>query len=130
MLGRGQVVDTRLTPVGNLGGVFIHGNYVEAILYNRTYAPMSEAISIGIELLMSLIVMLVLALDRPLAAKLFAIGALCLFLVVFSLFSWQNLGRVFDFFIAAVLLMGHMAVEHILRWKEDSAKYRALEHSK
>ncbi len=130
MLGRGKLIDSRLTPVGHLGGSFIHGNYVEAILYNRTYAPMRKEVGVAIELLMSFLVALVFALDRPIVSKLLLAGALGVFLVVFSLFSWQNLGLFFDFFIPAVLLVGHMVVEHVLEWREDAIKFRCLERSK
>lgn len=128
MFGRGPVVDTRLTPVGNLGGSFIHGNYVEAILYNRTYAPMSEAVSISLEIIMSLVIALILSLDRPISATLSLVGALCLALILFSLFSWQNLGLFFDFFIPTILLIGHMTVDRVLGWRASAAKLRAMEN--
>ena len=113
--GRGVKIDTHLTPVGQIGGVFIHANYIEALLDSRTYVPWEKWKLQLIEVLLSFAAAAIFALAKR---KIRAILCLCVGVAVFNYFLWQNLKVFGDFFIPVVLLGGHSAVEQILEWRE------------
>jgi CHASE2 domain-containing sensor protein len=104
---RGDLVDSHLTPIGTVSGVFLHANYVEAFLGSRTYRRLGDAWSVVFEALFSLAIALVLASRISHLAKfataLFLSSAILLVTYVFA----QNFGVFGDFFAAAGLLFVH-----------------------
>ncbi|MBI3800001.1 MAG: CHASE2 domain-containing protein [Deltaproteobacteria bacterium] len=117
---RGGKVDTYMTPVGIIGGVFIHANYVEALLDGRTRYPLWEGVSEWIELGLALVVAIVFSLDFRLRVRILITSFLLLGMILFSFFSFFNLGMFFDFFTPVFLLSLHACVERIYEWREKA----------
>lgn len=114
---RGEQVDMYQTPMGMMGGLFIHANYVETLLDSRTYKPLPESIGIGVEVILSAVIAMIFALDYRSRSKVALLGFLSLALLGFAYVSWQNLGLFFDFFVPSVLLISHAAVEQTREWR-------------
>lgn len=121
--GRGGEIDTYPTPVGQIPAVFIHANYVEAILDSRTYYAFGPRIEIGLEILAVVVIAVLFALELKASTKLKWIGGLLGGLLLLSYFLWQNLGRFFDFFVPIILLSCHFALEQIRNWRAKAAAY-------
>ncbi len=120
---RGCKIDTHLTPVGDLGGVYMHANYVEALLGNRTYGHMGDKVLKAVEFIVSLILAVIFALGPRGWARLGLVLLLCVFLTFLSYLSWLNLGRFFDFFVPMILILGHAVFEQVREWRHDSLKF-------
>lgn len=114
---RGSVIDTHDSPVGNIGGAFIHANYVEALLDRRTIPTWGEEIEIIVEMLLSLSVAVIFALQIQPKFKLYLVFSMSVLLILFAYVSFQNLGVFFDFFIPVLLLASHVGVEQIREWR-------------
>ncbi len=150
---RGPLVDIHDSPLGFIPGVYIHANYAEAILDSRLYWPVKGWWLKGIDIAMALLVGLVFAFNfNPLIRlvvgnafdldfnpwiKLMAVPFLCLGLIVFSYLCLVILGAFFDFFIPALLVIGHGVAEQtyhgtkkVLSWRADALKWRQYQKPK
>ena len=116
--GSGKLVDAWPTPVGHLSGPFVHGNYVEALLYGRIYKPWREMIAVTADVMLSIAVLGVFILAESSRRKLLYLSLIAVALIALAVFSLQNLGHFFDFFLPLVLLAAHSLVERILEWRE------------
>jgi CHASE2 domain-containing sensor protein len=116
----GPRADVHLTPAGLLPGAFIHANFLEALLSDRTYKPVGEGAVIAFDVLLVLVAAATMAL--PLAAWLKAgvITTLGILFAALSYFLIQNLGLFFDFFVPVVVLAGHLAVDKVLQWRHQA----------
>ena len=121
--GHGKQVDMHLTPVGEIGGVFVHGNYVEALLTHRTSKPFGKGASVTTEVLLSIFIALVFASNIRSWKKLALAAGLSLALILITYVSWQNLGLFFDFFIPLILLSGHVVTERVLEWRTEAIQH-------
>lgn len=125
---RGPESDSHVTPVGAIGGAFIHANYVEALLDLRTYGSWTESILLGIEVLVGLSVALIFAIDvKRWWVKLGVLVMLSFGLVAFSFVSWTILGLFFDFLVPLVLLFGKFGIEQVLHWRAKAREYQRQE---
>ncbi len=113
----GARVDLHPTPAGTLPGALIHANYVEAILNERTYKPLSDQLVMAFEVLLVLAIAALLALDTRPLWKATLVAGTTVFFILLSYFFLQNLGLFFDFFVPVVVLIGHVAVEKVLDWR-------------
>jgi CHASE2 domain-containing sensor protein len=117
----GPLEDGHASPVGEVHGVFIHANYVEALLDSRTYRPIRERSATALEVTASAFLALVFSLHLRLIYKLVVGLFLCVVVIGLSYVSWQNLGLFFDFFIPVSLLFGHVLVEKMLQGGHERA---------
>lgn len=120
--GYDGAVDLHFTPAGNIPGAFVHANYVEALL-GGVHRQVPEAVAIVIEVLCSLLVATVFALEGSLRQKFGRVLLLSLLLVIMSYLMWQNLGLYFDFFIPFLLLSIHAPIEQL---RETTAELHRL----
>src|SRR3990172_274078 len=121
--GRGGTVDGYETPVGWISGVYLHANYIEALLDSRVYKPSSRMFTEVLIFLCTLVFAMQFALDiRPLNKVMFVIIS-CLILFFLSYVFWQNLGIFFDWFVPVILLSVHFASEQIRLWREKARLY-------
>lgn len=129
---RGLWVDAFDTPVGQIPGAYVHANYVEALISSRISAPLDEKVNKGIEIVFAFGIALIYSFPVKSVWKLLVVFSIAVILVLISYFSWQNLGRYFDFFIPMILLSGHFIVEHWIHLHKELRKLRArvLELSK
>jgi CHASE2 domain-containing sensor protein len=117
--GRGGRVDAHFTPVGQLSGVLLHANFVEALLDRRTSRSWGETALIVFEGILSLAVAVIFALVTRFLWKILWLFILLIVLAVFSYFSWLNLGLFYDFFVPTVLVVGHAIYEQIREWAAE-----------
>lgn len=115
--GRGPVINSFETPVGRIGGVFIHANYVEAILDHRTYSPGNDRYLVFIEVVLALIVALIFSLEIQPQFKIGTIVLLSILLIVASYVSWQTLNLLFSFWVPVIFLAGSLLVDQIQDWR-------------
>lgn len=126
--GRGAHVDLHYTPVGWIGGAFIHANWVEALMDGRASQGLHPAIARVIVTGLVLSIAIVFALKFRARVKVLIIASLCLFLFVVSYILLQNLGQFFDFSVPLILIVMHWRYERYRECKEyerDALKYRA-----
>jgi CHASE2 domain-containing sensor protein len=116
-------VDLHLTPSKALQGAYIQANYVEALLNGSVHPQLPDFLGTIIEVLCSLSIAVVFALDDRLRVKFRKVVVLCVVLVIACYFLWQNLGIFFDFFIPLVLLGIHALIEQL---RETRAELREL----
>ncbi|MGH9508619.1 MAG: CHASE2 domain-containing protein [Terriglobales bacterium] len=122
--GTGKRVDIHPSPAGTMPGVFLHANYVEAILNDRTYRPLSENLVMALEIALVLGVAVILALNMRTLRKFALVSAVCVGFVFVSYFFLQNLGMFFDFFVPVAVLSGHLIVEKVVHWRKH-ARYNS-----
>ena len=111
--GRGELVDSYRTPVGTLPGVFIHANYVQAILDGRSFNLFRW--NTALEWLFGLLLTYITVLPVPAWRKgaLFA-GAVASPFVA-SYLALQNWGVYCDVGVVYALLLLHLLVERLLK---------------
>jgi CHASE2 domain-containing sensor protein len=114
--GRGAFVDQHLTPVGFLSGAFIHANYIEALLAQRTFSPSFHWVHYVLDVLVGFALAAIFIAVRGLWKAPY-LAVLAVVVGGISLVAFQNLGTFFDGVPALVLLGGHAAVETITEWK-------------
>ena len=116
-------IDLHFTPAGSIPGAFVHANYVEALLSGAVHQQVPETVAVIIEVICSLVVAVVFALEGSLRRKFGRVLLLSVVLVIMSYFLWQNLGLFFDFFIPILLLSIHAPIEQL---RETRAEMREL----
>ncbi len=121
--GRGDPVDTHLTPVGSLPGALVHANYIEALLAQRTFSPSYHWIHYLFDVVVGLALAAVFIAGRG-AWKVLYLTLLSLVVAIVSLIAFQNLGTIFDAVPPLVLLAGHGAFETIAEWKSGYDAHR------
>lgn len=107
---RGPLIDAYSSPAGEMPGVFLHANYVEAILRGLA-APVSRTCSRIIELLAGYL-LIALMHSRPGFAQWLLVwlaGSVLLGALALLLSFW---GWYLDFSIISALLLVHVFVEH------------------
>jgi len=120
---RGPLADVHPCPLGAVAGVYLHANYVEAILNHRTYKALPKGVSVAIEALAVLVMASCFAVPASPLRKVIIAGGACLGLLVLAYFTFQNLGLFFDFFIPLVLVASHAGLDEVRDWKEKAIKW-------
>lgn len=115
--GRGPEVDGHPSPVGEIPGVVLHANYVEAILDGRTYRPIPSEVAVGVEIVVVLAVALIFVLGIRPRRKAVLLGLMATGLVALWYVLFQNFGRFFDGLIPLVMVGGHAAFEQMREWR-------------
>jgi CHASE2 domain-containing sensor protein len=118
----GRRTDSHLTPGGLLPGAFIHANFVEALLSDRTYKPVSEALVVSFDVVLVLLAAVTMALPMASWRKTALITLLGVGFAAISYFFIQNLGLFFDFFVPVAVLCGHLAVDKVLDWRHEARR--------
>ncbi|HTI51111.1 MAG TPA: CHASE2 domain-containing protein [Planctomycetaceae bacterium] len=122
--GRGtELIDSHETPVGTLPGVFVHANYVEALLDGRELRLGHTA---HVELPLVIASAILLSLPLSALARVAVILGVVLVPLVFSYFAVQNVGIYFDVFLIDLLLVSHLAIDKVWEWYRDHMRLHAL----
>jgi CHASE2 domain-containing sensor protein len=124
--GHGNVVDTHYTPVGEIPGVFVHANYMEALMTHWSSPALGQTATTAIEFSLTVFIALMFAWQMGRFKRFLCTACIPIFLILVTCFLWQNLGIFFDFFIPLTLLGAHAVVDKILEWRRHSAKYVGL----
>src|SRR5260370_11814373 len=123
---RGDQVDSYPTPIGKIVGALIHANYVEALLGQQVYEPMSKRLAVSIEVSLTRIVAISFAFDVQLRWKVGGVLLLWGILLVCGYAFLQDLGLFFDFFVPSVLVGLHAGFERIREWRTAYAKLKEV----
>jgi CHASE2 domain-containing sensor protein len=120
---RGPLIDSYESPVGSIPGVYIHANYVEALLGSKIFWDWKGWSLIGTEAILSLFVAIPFTLKiKPRWKKLLIIVLPYLIIIAISYFSLMNVGLFFDPFIPLILIGAHGAFEQIHHWRAAARK--------
>jgi CHASE2 domain-containing sensor protein len=111
--GIGPRIDLHDTPMGSMPGAYLHANYTEAILGMRTYPPFGKKVVKAIEWLVVVGMAIGFAAVESPGWKIGVVPVSWLLLVIFSYFSFINLGIVFDLFVPALSVTVHWLFEHV-----------------
>jgi CHASE2 domain-containing sensor protein len=109
--GRGDPIDSHETPIGFMPGVYVHANYVEAILNGKTYAPLKEVGAKIVEWVVVVLMAISFATTDSTMAKVRFVIISWILLAFASYFAFVNLGMVFDLFVPAVSVTIHWVFE-------------------
>jgi CHASE2 domain-containing sensor protein len=120
---RGALIDLHGSPNGDMSGVALHANYVEAMLDSRVHWGWNPLAVHLVEGMGAMLVALIFALNIGPIVKASAVCGMCLFLVGLSIFSLLVLGLVFDFFVPVISALGHGFVERALEWRDTALKH-------
>jgi CHASE2 domain-containing sensor protein len=120
--GRGrQLVDSHRTPVGEMPGVLVHANYIEALLDARL---LTMGHNTAIEVPLILAAALLLSLQRNDWMKLLAICGTNGVLILLCFVLAHDFGIYFETLLVVLLLSAHAVAETIFEWYKD---HRTLE---
>jgi len=108
----GTTIDSHETPMGPMPGVYLHANYVEAMLDGGTYPPLGERAVQLIEWLAIAFMAIAFAIAHT-AWKIGVVLGSWIVLGLVSYFSFINLGVVFDLFVPALSVTLHWAFERV-----------------
>ncbi|HKR61472.1 MAG TPA: CHASE2 domain-containing protein [Pyrinomonadaceae bacterium] len=122
----GPQVDTHLTPVGEISGVLVQANYIEALLSRWTSRPLSKPLGVTVDVALAAVIALIFAWNMRPWVKLVWATALSFVLILITYVFWQNLGLFFDFSIPLFLLGSHTFVEKVRDWRHKSKAYDRL----
>jgi CHASE2 domain-containing sensor protein len=118
-VGLGPSIDTHPTPIGDVPGVLLHANLVEAALAHRTLRGLSEGALKTLEILVSIAAAIFFAAFANFRAKLVAcLGVIAgLFLV-----EWLVLGLFgffFEAFVPVLALASHTLMDRLIAGSEE-----------
>ena len=122
----GEVVDTHYTPVGDIEGVFVHANYMEALLTHWSSSSLGQGATVTIEFLLTAFIALVFAWNMGPLKKILWVVGLSFLLILITCVLWQNLGMFFDFSIPLILLGAHTIIDKVLEWRRDAREFANL----
>lgn len=123
--GRGRMTDSHSSPVGEVSGVYLHGNWVAAILDKRVYGTLPPAIPIVIEIMLVALVAIVFALEMNGRGRWSVVGLAAFGLVMAAYFFWQNLGFFLEPITPIVLLVFHWLYDENSHMRERLKKLEA-----
>lgn len=127
---RGARIDSYMTPEGVMPGVFVHANYVEALLDQRTFEPAAEWAVSALEVAVVLTCIIVLGLPLRTWTKAAIYISAFFLLVVVNYLSLHNFGRFFDFFVPLVVIVCHLIFEQVVEWRHQAhARHSGSPHA-
>jgi CHASE2 domain-containing sensor protein len=122
---RWDYIDLHGSPNGNMPGIALHANYVEAILDSRVYPGWSPLALHIVEGIGAALVVVVFTLEIGAMSKALAVAGVALILVALSAFSLLAFGLVLDFFVPVVGAIGHGLFEQVLDWRDKARAHDA-----
>ena len=127
--GAGGLVDRHPTPLGEITGVRVHANYVEALIDGNTRKPLPGIAGYIIEFLVLVTFAIFVAIrTNRFYHKMLVVTLGCLVLIFISYVAWQNIGYYFDFFIPVVFLLFHAFFDYFMEIHKEARAFRKLEH--
>ena len=121
--GTGPMVDIHDSPAGVISGAFVHENYYEAMIQGHYFDPLSDVLMDIIEVILILASAALMLFKKSVGWKLFAAFLPTIFMVFCSYLFLQNIGAFFECSIPVIVLLCHMALDHVLEWRELAMKY-------
>jgi CHASE2 domain-containing sensor protein len=124
-INRWAFIDLHGSPNGNMPGVVLHANYVEAILDSRVYPGWSPLALHIVEGIGAALVVFIFTFEISALSKASAVAVVALILVALSAFSLLVFGLVLDFFVPVVGAIGHGLFEQVLEWRDKARAHAA-----
>ncbi len=115
--GRGELADANLTPVGTVPGVFVHANYVEAILSHHVYDSWNQQVLAVFELTLVVVIGAVFALPLGSKSKVVILTVLVIVPIGLAYVSLQNFGLFFDPLVPLPVVFAKFSLEQIAEWR-------------
>jgi CHASE2 domain-containing sensor protein len=124
--GNGEPVDTYNTPVGPMAGMFIHANYIEALLDDRYQRIVPLPFGLAFDLLVGILLYISFHQAVTARGKLKVLGVFLLPLlasyVIFANFNWY-----LDFVLPLMACFAHLIFEWVRSYQE--LRRRAAAHA-
>jgi CHASE2 domain-containing sensor protein len=110
--GHGPLIEGFPSPIGRIPGLYLHANYVEALLDDRFESGVPLWFSIGFDVIVGFL--LYVAYYNPLVSGASHIGILAAFLLplLAAYVSFANIGRYLDFILPLGLCFVHLGFEY------------------
>jgi CHASE2 domain-containing sensor protein len=119
-IGQGPRVDLYDSPMGQMPGVFLHANYIEALDGERgTFAALPDWVVRCVEFTLAVALALIGAQQIGAIWKgmAFCISVLISFVLTYLLL--ENLGIFMDFLVPLCILIVHTLVEQVIAWRHE-----------
>lgn len=106
----GELVDSFVSPVGNLPGLYMHANYVEALIDGRYRLPVSGITAFFLDLFLLLVIYVVSGIAFGIMR---VAGLLAVFLILFlvAYISFTNFGLYLSFMTPLSACILHLLIE-------------------
>lgn len=115
---RGGIIDLHLTAAGSIPGVFVHANYVEAMLDLRTFPGLNLWLRLTLEWVLTFILAFCVQLPA-IRERDWAALAIIVFLIVFGAIGmFYVFAILFEFALPVCAIFAHYSVEKILHWRK------------
>lgn len=108
--GRGDMADEHRSPLGPVAGVFLHGNYVEALLRGDFRPEVREGIAVAIDLGIAVLFYVLFRSTKKGVARAGVLFTF-VFLGLAAYLAFANIGVYFDFIAPVSLVFVHLLVE-------------------
>jgi CHASE2 domain-containing sensor protein len=111
-LGNGDLVDAHDTPVGKMAGIFVHANYIEALLDERFTREVPLWMAVGFDLVAGIALYLLFHNAKGWLAQLVVLLVPAALLVV-SYILFTNLNYYLDFIFPLAACFVHLGKEYV-----------------
>lgn len=121
-----QFVDTYRTPIGQVGGAFVHANLIETLLAAEYSDPSPEPLPLVVDIGVASWLAAIFAYPRGLFRKFLELSATALALTAFAWIAFHILAMFFDTIPILAAMYAHAVADQVAEWREDAAKYKKL----
>jgi CHASE2 domain-containing sensor protein len=120
---RGRLSDAYQSPMGEISGVFLHANYVEALLSANFQPGVPRWAGVVLDVLLALFAYIGFASRTRLLTRSAFVVLLVTPLVV-AYFLFANLGLYLDFVLPLFLIIGHLSIDHYIDLQKELLAFR------
>lgn len=117
----GPLIENFATPTGPLPGLYVHANYVEALLDGRVKGAISWSYALLLDLILGVALIVCFHITRNTTSRL-AILAVFLALVICAYLFPVNFGLYLEFVLPLGLLVIHLGSEHYLELRHRAKR--------
>jgi len=118
--GSGPLVESFSSPVGSLPGIYMHANYVEALLDGRYKSAIPPWLAVAVDFVLAASLYYFCSFATGIGRVLAILGIyLALFCAVFGVFA--NFGHYLVFMVPLVLCFIHLPAEYLSHARRDRA---------
>lgn len=121
-LGQGPYADRHPSPAGDLPGVILHANYIEAALQGGIHKAFPESLAVLLEGLLVLSLSVLGMFEIHWAWKWSAVLLSCVAVIIFGYLLLRTFGLMLDFFFPLLFLGLHSGYEHVREWHHSAEK--------
>lgn len=112
-----SVVDTFRTPVGVVGGAFVHANLIETLLAAEQFSSTPKRVAFGVELAVAFMLAVAFAFPAGLFRKLLILLATTAAIAIVSWLSLQVFALFFDILPLLLAMYVHAVADQVEEWR-------------